>query len=398
MMRIFTIFGMLLCMSCSMMAQGLEFRGLKNNMRYNSEDDYDKYNYYVGWDSERGVAVFKTDQGVFSLNVENNAVGQPSLLYDNNLMYGNSGAIYYDGTIYTIFSHENDDSEMEFVVRSWNAETGEKLSEKIYPKSANLESAGMAYNPVDKKVYGLFYITDVPIDFDEFDENSTDAGYCVCTIDLQTMKLENITPGLYYDNFVTFACSPDGRLFSMTAGGTLVEFDAKTGLMLGEYTTDEEGLTVFNNKYEHSGVQSQYKRQAACFDKNSGKMYWNGFVNSGMGYNEWGSYGPLPDKTWKENEKYDTALYEVDIETGKATRIGKIDNRISFSCLWVVGGDNSDGAIDGISQVGAVADGTVEVYNTSGQMVYSGSKQAMQLSRGLYIVKDGSKVSKVMIK
>lgn len=336
------ILGGMLCATSTIMAQTLEFRGLKNNMRYDSDAEYDQYNYYVGWDADLGKAIFKTDQGVFSLKMQGNKLSNPELLYDDNLMYGNSGALYYDGTIYTVYSRENDEGKYEFVVRSWNAETGEKLSEATYPNESNLESRGMTYNPKDGKVYGLFYFTNVPIDFDEYDENSTDAGYCLCTIDLATMTLTPITQGLYYDNFVTLAASPEGRLFAMTSGGTLTEFDPNTGMMMGTFQTDADGYTVFINKYEHSGVKSQFKRQAACFDKNTGKMYWNGFINDGMGYNEWGSYGPLPDKNWKENGKYDTAIYEVDINTGKATLIDKIHNRISFSCMWVVGGDSSD--------------------------------------------------------
>jgi hypothetical protein len=342
--------GGMLCASTTLMAQVVEFRGLKNNMRYDTDEEYYQYNYYVGWDAEQGKAIFKTDQGVFSLKQTGpNQLSNPELLYDDNLMYGNSGALYYDGTIYTVFSHENEiTGEPEFIVRSWDAETGTKLSERVFPGDSNLESRGMTYNPKDGKVYGLFHFTNVPIDFDEYDENSTDAGYCLCTIDLSTMTLTPITHGLYYDNFVTLAASPDGRLFAMTSGGTLTEFDPQTGLMMGTFVTDSEGNRVFINKYGHSGVVSQFHRQAACFDKNTGKMYWNGYVNNGMGYNEWGSYGPLPDRNWKENEKYDTALYEVDINTGKATLISKIHNRITFSCMWVVGGDNSEDAISTI--------------------------------------------------
>ena len=33
----------------------------------------------------------------------------------------------------------------------------------------------------------------------------------------------------------------------------------------------------------------------------------------------------------------------MDINTGKATRLAKIQDRYAFSCLWVEGDDNSDG-------------------------------------------------------
>ena len=91
--------------------------------------------------------------------------------------------------------------------------------------------------------------------------------------------------------------------------------------------------------------------------KDPNKMYWNGFFNSGMGYNDYGNWGPLPDSNWLTNGKYDTALYSVDITTGEATRIAKIDNRFTFSCMWVeeeegpavVDGDvNGDGFVTSI--------------------------------------------------
>ncbi|MCQ2288304.1 MAG: Ig-like domain-containing protein [Muribaculaceae bacterium] len=229
---------------------------------------------------------------------------------------------------------------MEFVVRKWDTTDGKLLATNTYSKSANLESRGMCYNPVDKKVYGLFYLTDVALDINELDPEdiqegyTTDAGYALCTIDLNTMELTQITPGIYYDNFVTLACSPKGKLYSMTAGGTMCEFDAQTGLIRTK-TVIIDGEEEAVNYYETSGVKSQFKRQAACFDMKTGKMYWNGYVNNGMGYNEYGSYGPLSDKEWRTNGKYDTALYEVDTETGKATKIADIPNRMTFSALWI---------------------------------------------------------------
>ena len=73
-------------------------------------------------------------------------------------------------------------------------------------------------------------------------------------------------------------------------------------------------------------------------------MYWVGYVNSGKGVNEWGSWTSLSDKEWRTNGKYDTALYEIDIETGAATMLSKVANRWTFSALWVDEDDNSDGA------------------------------------------------------
>lgn len=385
----------------SAMAQNVELLGVKNTMRYDDGDDT-KYE-YLGWNYETGKAETRGDVGLWSLNVGTSNVAS-SLVHYDNLMYGNSGSLYLNGIIYTIMSHEDPDAAtdgvMEFVVRKWDAETKALISSQRFPKSANLESRGMCYNPVDGKVYGLFYITDASLpeidgyvpDQDDIDMGQTgDAGYALCTIDLETMKLNVITPGLYYENFVTLACSPQGRIFSMISSGNLCEFDTETGLLVQQGTEMYEGEEIPVYFKENCGFHSQFKRQAACFDYNTGKMYWNGYVNSGKGYNDWGSYGPLSDREWRTNGKYDTALYEINLETGKATKIANIPNRIAFSCLWVKDGDASDIVTPtGVNTVKNTSSDTFRVYNAQGMFV---GDKLQNLGRGLYIV-NGKKIIK----
>ena len=303
-----------------------------------------------------------------------------------NLMYGNSGAVYVNGKLVTVMSRDEQSTTDEelFAVRKWDAKTGDLLSTEYRAKSDCLESAGMGYNPKDGKVYGLFYltetelptsITDDPDYFTDDDDadagrEGLDAGYAICTIDLSTMKVTPITKGLYYYNFVTFAINSEGRAFALTSGATagyededgrmrnidgkltgaqLCEFDLETGLMLTkpvEAVDEESGETYtdYVNVYdEGTGYCSQYRRQAACFAKSTpNKMYWVGYYNSGKGVNAGGSFTSLPDSEWRTNGKYDTALYEVDITTGVATRLSKIANRWMFSALWVDDDDASD--------------------------------------------------------
>ena len=133
------------------------------------------------------------------------------------------------------------------------------------PGISRLESAGMAVNPKDGKVYGLFHITNKylpdsilndPDFFADEAADSTDSGYAICTIDLEKMEISQITPGLYYENFVTFAINSEGRAFALTSGGGtaaepaedgrlydidgqlsgshLYEFDLQSGLMIAD--------------------------------------------------------------------------------------------------------------------------------------------------------------------
>lgn len=386
----------MLAMCLTANADPIKIKGVYNNNRYDDHADH-WYSQYVGWNSALGRAIFVVENGIYAMQVDQNTVSTPvkepdvviSDFFSNgqftnndlalwatnfNLMYGNSGAVNANGVITTVTSRtesEGVDSINIFAVRHWNAETGDLLntSNEYYPKDAYLESAGMAVNPVDGKVYGLFYLTNVPLPEEivndpDFFGDSIDSGYAICTIDLESMQVTPITQGLYYENFVTFAINSEGRAFALTSGATagyegedgkmydingnltgaqLYEFDLASGLVVAT-----KGAT---------GYCSQAKRQSACFSmKDPSKMYWNGFYNSGMGYNAYGNWGPLPDSDWKNNGKYDTALYEVDINTGETTRIAKITNRFSFSCMWVVEDDspvvagdvNGDGLVTSI--------------------------------------------------
>ena len=447
------LFGALALMSSVMLnAQSVKLNGVLQNNRY--DDGEQMKSEYLGWDSDLGKAIFLVDNGIWTMTWDGANLSTPekdpavvkadittpeqkTWAANFNMMYGNSGALYVDGQLVTVFSRDESSTTDEelFRVCKWNAETGDLLDNQIYHKNKCLESAGMAYNPVDQKVYGLFYltgqqlpseITDDPDYFEDQDADMTDgdAGYCLCTIDLATMTITPITPGLYYYNFVTFAINSEGRAFALTSGGTsnagvvdgkvkdingnlagaqLYEFDLTTGLLktktvqavdsqTGETYTEQVSI------YEHgTGYCSQARRQSACFSKsNPNIMYWNGYVNSGKGFNDWGSWSSLSDKEWRTNGKYDTAIYAVDITTGEATLLSKIDNRCTFSALWADGDDASDGVgfdvmtgkIKSATSIRSIDNGQLTMdkvyYDLSGRRV-------AQPSKGLYII-NGKKV------
>ena len=417
-----TIFSLLMMAAVTVSAQ-VTLKGIGHNNRY--EDGEQMKTQYLGWHSELNKAIFIVDNGIYGMTWNGTTLTTPAKdpavvaseikgnnekeIWANNfnMMYGNSGAAYVNGKLVTVFSRDESSTVDEelFRVCKWDANTGDLLSTEIRPKSDHLESAGMSYNPKDGKVYGLFYmtgqqlpteITDDPDYFEDQDADMTDgdAGYCLCTINLSTMKVTPITKGLYYYNFITFAINSEGRAFALTSGGSsapegddgkqrdingnltgaqLWEFDLTTGLIkttpvqktdpeTGEIYTDYEPLVGA------TGYSSQYRRQAACFAKsNPNKMYWVGYYNSGKGINEWGSWGTLPDSEWRTNGKYDTALYEVDITTGEANRLTKVDNRWIFSALWVDGDDCSD-------------DSTVDPFNPGDDEPVEGTYIALQTS------------------
>ncbi len=399
-----------LAMCLTANADPIKIKGVYNHSFHDGTDNTGGHDgpwtTYVGWNSAIGKAIFVTEMGLYSMTVDGTTLTQPvkdpevniSDFYSNgtytdnamalwaanfNLMYGNSGAIMNpnDSILTTVMSRTGEDIEdsERFAVRKWNANTGDLLSSGYYAASNNLESAGMCVNPKDGLVYGLFYLTaqSLPeeiVNDPDFFGDDTDAGYCICTVDLNTMEITPITPGLYYGNYVTFAINNDGRAFALTSGGTmgyegedgklydiygnrtgatLIEFDLSTGLMITEpvtYVDPETGeeYTEEVSIYQPTGYASQAKRQSACFSKKDpSKMYWNGFVNSGKGFNENGSWANLPDSQWQTNGKYDTALYEVDINTGEATRIAKFTDRYTFSTMWVEEDDEPVSGVEG---------------------------------------------------
>ncbi len=436
-------------LGCTMVsAQTVKFNTVYHNSRNNDGDEVNRE--WVGsiYDSEgnyTGKTLYFVPQGLYTFTWDGSAMSAPvkepevsKAVVQNdegyididkaqwatnfNLMYANSGAVYTDGIVTTVMSRDEQSTVDEelFAVRQWDAKTGDLLSNKIYPKSATIESAGMAY--YNNKVYGLFYltgqqlpeeITSDPEYFEDQDADMTDgdAGYCLCTIDLATMTVTPITPGLYYYNFVAFAINAEGRAFALTSGGvnapaaddgkyydingnltgtTLCEFDLETGLLKSETAL---------------GYCSQYRRQSACFSKsNPNIMYWNGFYNSGKGINDYGSWGQLPDRTWKTNGKYDTSLYAIDVTTGLCTRVvDKIQDRYTFACMWADGDDLSDGVEIGGARLRDIVLGQATPIETGieslspalskgeGACYTLDGRRVQQPAKGLYII-NGKKV------
>ena len=441
-------------------AETIKIKGVLNNNRYDDGDQLKSE--YLGWNSELGKAIFNVDYGIYAMTWDGTTLSTPvkeppviksEVMASNekqvwvsnfNLMYGNSGALHVGDKLITVMSRDyqsTEDSEL-FAVRKWNAVTGDLLNapNEYMDVSSNIESAGMSYNPVDGKIYGFFHITDAKLlddvlndpdytvdpDDSDFDRDGLDDGYCLGTLDPVTMKITPITPGLYYGNYITFAINPEGRAFLLTSGGVqayegedgkmynidneltgaqLIEIDLKTGLMVRnakEVTDPTTGIPVIQYSYPlpATGYCSQVRRQAACFSKsNPNKMYWVGFYNSGKGINDHGSWGTLPSSEWRTNGLYDTALYELNVETGECTRLAKIPNRHSYSCIWLDGDDPSEGA--NVAILGDDDSSVVEIESDRVENPIFFNLQGIQVDNpqsGIYIMKNGEKTSKVIIK
>ncbi len=378
-------------MCVSAVAQSVSLHGVYQTSR---DDDYPNgfYSEYVGFSSVTYRPIFIVQQGLYKMVWDGTTLTMPEKdpavnkadfssngqITDEakaqwasnfNMMYANSGAVIYKGVLTTVMSRTDMDSNSgahvvpgasvndttRFAVRKWNATTGDLISSEIRPAWDCLESAGMAVNPKDGKVYGLFHITNKylpdsilndPDFFADEAADSVDSGYAICTIDLDKMEISQITPGLYYENYVTFAINSEGRAFALTSGASAAvpADDGKVYDINGDLTGSHlcefdltTGLRISDNR-AGTGYMTQVKRQAACFSKNDpNKMYWMGYYNCGLGFDDSGNWTPLPDQTWKTNGKYDTSLYEVDITTGEAQRLDNLQDRYMFALMWVEG-------------------------------------------------------------
>lgn len=435
--------------SCfSLMAQDLTFRGVYQTSRDDAYPD-SYYSEYVGWSMTYMKPIFIVQYGLYKMELNGNTISMlekyPAINKEEfssngvitddakalwvtnfNLMYANSGAIIDNGILTTIMSRTDMDGNSgayvedgaqvndttRFAVRKWDAETGDLISQEIHPAWDCLESSGMAKNPVDGKIYGLFYIANQylpdsllndPDFFADEAADSTDTGYALCTIDLETMTITPITPGLYYYNFVTFAINSEGRAFALTSGGTAStpSADGKvydingelTGARLYEFDLST-GLIIEDNRV-NTGYMSQVKRQAACFSKKDpNKMYWMGYFNSGKGFDEYGNWTPLSDQNWIENGKYDTSLYEVDITTGEANRIGNITDRYLFAYMWVDGEEEETPAV---TRGDVNKDGKIDVADVAALISYilKGDSSAISLDNAQCDLQGGIDVADV---
>lgn len=456
----FVMFAAAAMVAMSAGAQTVKIKGVLSNNR--TDDGGNLESQYVGYNYELQKPIFVVDQGLYSMNWDGTTLSAPvkdpavniSDFYSNgtftdnakaewaanfNKMWGNSGAVYLNGQLWTIMSRDYQSTEPEemFAVRQWDANTGDLLKEYPYMSEDQiLESAGLAYNPKDGKVYGLFYVTNAQLNeaitsdpeyFQDEDDQyegreGLDAGYAIGTIDMNTMEVKLITKGLYYYNFITFAINEEGRAFALTSGGSmaalgdngkytdvngdltgaqLYEFNLETGnLYLNQVEKiDSEGETyiAYEPIVPATGYMSKYKRQAACFAKsNPNKMYWVGHFNSGKGINDYGSWGELSDKEWRTNGKYDTCLYEIDVNTGEANRLAMIKDRMLFSALWIDGDNSSDGEYSGIEEV-ATENGMSNAangwYTIDGRML-----NGEPTTSGMFIHKNGAETQKVVLK
>jgi len=175
----------------------------------------------------------------------------------------------------------------------------------------SIKATDMTYNPIDGKIYGIFTIDSYGYEH-QLGTYDGESG----TVTLIGSKFPN------YTKYDAIACDPDGQLYVINGyGGNLYTIDATNGL------TTLVGPT---------GVSTDAANQSAAIDPVTGKMYW------------------AAQQSYKPG-----ALYEINIETGTATKLYDFDSADQrFNAIFIPGPDIDDKAPAATEDLAATFTGT----------------------------------------
>ena len=268
------------------------------------------------WIDENGIghSTGESNIGLFSFTLNPGSSSRPLLpqfLIRNHILYSNCGGVYTGGNeYYSFFGHEVDASsnidseygseEYEIIVRKWtwdgtDQETGLYTNVK-YEQVGKMynQATDFAYDPENDIVYGVF---------------STGGAYKLGKLDMNTLKITWISREAMsmLGELRTLACNSKGELYGTDKSGNLYHVDKTDGKL--EYIGN-------------MGFKSQTMMMSATFDYRTDKLYWLGFMNDGK--NSASTDGTNTTATVEQGGR-DTGLYEIDVETGEATLIGKTD-------------------------------------------------------------------------
>ncbi|MDE6491375.1 MAG: SMP-30/gluconolactonase/LRE family protein, partial [Muribaculaceae bacterium] len=175
---------------------------------------------------------------ISSTTVAQNAAIETVNALESQLNY--HGAVYVNGRYYVLWDLMNVAYACDIydVSSGWMKSSGPMMSGSVYPVS-------MTYNPIDNKVYGIF------------NANAAGTVYEFGTFDIETGKKTVIAslPG----RFVAVAADNAGTLYSISGDGSLYRIDTASGAQ---------------EKIGDTGVTPGSGKQDACFDPESGEMYW----------------------------------------------------------------------------------------------------------------------------
>ena len=256
--------------------------------------------------------------GPWSLDLSTGSFQQLSTAANSWTIYGNCGAIHKGNYYWTFFGGEsgseddpyNFDTEYGYaankiVVRKWNDQTWAQVGDAVtYPENSGLSFTDLTYDANDDQVYAIILSISGSGD-DAF------SGYRFGTLDLETMTVNIISQKDLYTEVRAIAAHPNGNLYAVDYSGYLYTINKQTG----------ELTQVGTNANRH---KNQRRMQSMVVDWRTGKMYFAGYMNDGSDHS-------------REGNRYGTAVYEVNIETGAFTQLFTFPNKEMVTGLYVQG-------------------------------------------------------------
>lgn len=212
---------------------------------------------------------------------------QPTVLQNGDEFRANGGGCYV-GEDYYYVGYSQFFGMVLASFYHYNATTWESVEVKDLDQGCI--SYDMTYDSTDGKIYGIFYNDDMN-------------GYVFGTFDPATLIRSEIAP--LPCEYFAIAASPAGVIFAIDEDGNLNRLDKSTGAISSVGPT---------------GIVPKYK-QSAEFDDNSGILYWAASHTDGS-----------------------SALYQVDITDGHATKIFDFPNDEQITALHVLAPEAAAGA------------------------------------------------------
>ena len=222
------------------------------------------------------------DWGVWSFPAQANTTLTKHHIHTT--LQANGGGAYHDGKLYFTSYYEGPEGLWYLYfcildVNTWKIE-------QIALPNDKYESIGldMTYDPISKQLYSVSYV------------DETGNTYTLSTIDVNTGKATTIAS---IDRMSMIACNVVGEMYGVRySDGMFCKVNKNTGALT------PIGSTGIKPKYIGSGT----------FDDQTGKLYWTTTLNSAT---------------------EPSGIYEIDINTGKASLISNFANEEMFTCLYI---------------------------------------------------------------
>lgn len=232
--------------------------------------------------------------GIYEFTLNGDSSFDVAPRYTAKEIYANGGGVVVDGVFHYIRWTE----AIGFVFPYYHAldlESGKQIaySDEIHSNDRSYFAMDLAYNVVDKCVYGIFY-------------NSDQTGYALATIDYSTLTRKDI--GTLPEKLVALAADASGRVYGFGADGVLYSV-----------STIDATLSAIGS----TGEVPSTKMSSAAVDPVTDELYWSVTLPDGSAH-----------------------IYNVDKTTGKTSEIGTLSGADELVGLYIAPPAASDNAPD----------------------------------------------------